>query len=208
MSVYEHGTDQELCARSREGDEFAVEVLLRRYAGYVRYFARRYSLVGGDAEDLIQEGMIGLFRAIQQYDETREASFRTFAASCILNRLLSAIKKDSRGKNQPLNQSIPLQSPLFDSPAQNLVSASGDPVEYVIGDEGFQELLQVLYGLLSPFEARVFELYLAGRSYDEISAVTEKPRKSIDNAVQRIRKKLSGHVTQQGITGESSLSCK
>lgn len=209
MSGCDHGTDQALIAQFRAGDEFAAEVLLRRYRGYVRYFSRRYSLVGGDAEDLIQEGMIGLFQAIQQYDETREASFRTYAASCILNRLRSAIKSDARGNNQPLNCSIPFQSPLFDNPAQSLVDPSGDPVEYVIGDEGFQELMQVLSGLLSRFESRVLSLYLDGRSYEEIAAVTQKPRKSIDNAVQRIRRKLAEHVSQQGITGESvSLSCK
>ena len=196
MSVYEHGTDQELIQLFHAGDEFAAEVLLRRYAGSVRYFARRYSLVGGDAEDLIQEGMIGLFQAIRSYDAEKSASFRTYSASCILNRLTSAIKYDSRGKNQPLNHSIPLEAPLFDCPEQTLVSTSGDPVEYVIGDEGFQELMQVLKGLLSKFEARVLELYLEGRSYDEISEVTVKPRKSIDNAIQRIRKKLSGHISQ------------
>lgn len=208
MSVYEQKTDQALIELFRAGDEFAAEVLLQRYAGYVRYFARRYSLVGGDAEDLIQEGMIGLFQAIRCYDEAREASFRTFSASCILNRLQSAIKTDSRRKNQPLNHSIPLEAPLFDCAEQSLVSTSGDPVEYVIGDEGFRELMQVLSGILSKFEARVLELYLEGRSYEEISAITAKPRKSIDNAIQRIRKKLSGHISQQGITGEISLSCK
>ncbi len=208
MSVYEHGTDQELIALFHTGDEFAAEALLRRYAGYVRYFARRYSLVGGDAEDLIQEGMIGLFQAIRSYDAEKSASFRTYSASCILNRLTSAIRNDAQGKNQPLNHSIPLEAPLFDCAEQNLVSPSGDPVEYVIGDEGFQELMQVLGGLLSKFEARVLELYLEGRTYEEISEVTAKPRKSIDNAIQRIRKKLSGHISQSGIRGEISPSCK
>ena len=202
MSVYQNRSDAELTVRFREGEDEAADILLRRYSGFVRYLARRYSIVGGDFEDLIQEGMIGLFWAIRRYDESRAMSFRNFAASCILSKLHSVIEADARKKNQPLNHSIPIEAPLFDNPAQNLVSTSGDPVEYVIGDEGFQELMRALSMLLSKFEARVLGLYLAGRSYEEIAEITAKPRKSIDNAICRIRKKLAGHVAQQGITGE------
>ncbi len=202
MSAYQNESDAALVARFHSGDDAAADVLLRRYSDFVRFLAHRYYIVGGESEDLIQEGMIGLFRAICRYDESREMSFRNFAASCILSKLHSAIKTDTRKKNQPLNNSIPIDSSFDNNPVQNLVSVSGDPVEYVIGDEGFQELLRVLSALLSKFEARVLELYLDGRSYDEIAAITEKSRKSIDNAICRIRKKLAGHVTQQGITGE------
>jgi len=200
------GSDRELIARYRAGDDAAMEGLLRRYSGYVRYFARRYSLMGGDAQDLIQEGMIGLFFAVRAYDEARDASFKTFASSCIQSKLFSALKMDARGKNQPLNHSIPLEAPLFDSnPAQTILaqcaaSVSGDPVEHVIGDEAFKELTQALHGLLSPFEAQVLDQYLEGHSYQEIAEKTARPRKSIDNAIQRIRRKLDGYVSQRGIT--------
>ena len=200
MSICKKESDASLVARFRSGEDAAGDFLMRRYFGFVRYLTRRFSIVGGDVEDLIQEGMIGLFQAIIRYDESREMSFRNFAASCILSKLYSAVKADARKKNQPLNNSIPIDPP-FDSPAQNLVSTSGDPVEYVIGDEGFQELMRTLGSLLSDFESRVLELYLDGRRYDEIAEITNKSRKSIDNAICRIRKKLAGHVSQQGITG-------
>jgi len=201
MSIYQNESDVSLVAKFRAGDDDAADCLIRRYYGFVCYLTRRFSIVGGDFEDLMQEGMIGLLRAIRCYDESRAMSFQNFAGSCILSKLRSAVQADARKKNQPLNNSIPIDPP-FDNPAQNLVSASGDPVEYVIGDEGFQELLRVLSVLLSKFEASVLELYLDGRPYEEIAEITAKPRKSIDNAICRIRKKLAGHVAQQGITGE------
>ena len=202
MSIYQDESDVSLVAKFRAGEDEAADVLLRRYAGTVRCHALEFYIQGGDFDDLIQEGTIGLLGAIRRYDESRAMSFSSFAALCIKSKLKNAIESASRKKNQPLNQSIPFEAPLFDNPAQNLVSTSGDPVEYVIGDEGFQELLQAMSALLSSFELRVLKLYLSGLSYAEIARITSKPRKSIDNAICRIRRKLAEHVAQQGIIGE------
>lgn len=201
--------DEELLKLARGGGDLATEELIGRYTEYVRYLARPYFLAGGDAEDLIQEGMIGLIKAIREYDASQNASFKTFASSCIKNKLFTALKKAARNKHSPLNHYISLEAPFFDSNPEHpdfaltALGASSDPVELVIGNEAFKELSQALRGLLSGFEAKVLDLYLEGRSYQEISNITSKPAKSIDNAVQRIRRKLAHYFSQQGINRES-----
>ena len=201
-------TDEELVLRAQNGDEVSSDMLIRRYSERVRYLARPYFLVGADAEDLIQEGMIGLIKAIREYDASQGATFGTFAGSCIKNKLCSALKTAARNKHNPLNHYISLEPPFFDSNSEHIdfgfatSGVSGDPVELVIGNEAFKELSQVLRGLLSGFEAKVLELYLEGRSYQEISNLTSKPQKSIDNAVQRIRRKLAHYFHSTASTGE------
>ena len=198
-------TDEELIALMRNGDDAATEALISRYAGYVRFLARPYFLAGGDAEDLIQEGMIGLLKAIREFHPEKDVSFKTFAGSCIRNKLFSALKNAARNKHSPLNHYISLEAPFFDSNMEHpdlIISnlgVSGDPVELVIGNEALKELSATLRGLLSGFEAKVLDLYLEGRSYQEISEITLKPQKSVDNAVQRIRRKLARYFSQQGI---------
>lgn len=186
MSNFDCTSDEELISRIRNGEDGAEEALILRYMSYVRSFSRSYFLAGGDFEDIIQEGMIGVVKAISQFDASRHASFRTFAASCIKNRIYSAIRNSNRSKNLPLNNYISIETLLL-SDSQ----ASPDPAEGVISEEAYRELRERVKELLSKFEQRVFDLYLEGLSYSEISEKVAKPEKSVDNAVCRIRRKLS-----------------
>lgn len=189
MSNFDCTSDEELISRIRNGEDGAEEALILRYMSYVRSFSRSYFLAGGDFEDIIQEGMIGVVKAISQFDASRHTSFRTFAASCIKNRIYSVIRNSQRAKNLPLNNYISLET-LLPSDAQ-LAAVSPDPVEGVIKREAYDELRARVKELLSKFEKTVFDLYLEGLSYSEISERVSKPEKSVDNAVCRIRRKLS-----------------
>lgn len=204
---YNQLSDEELVLRAQANDSMASDELIERYSERVRYLARPYFLVGADAEDLIQEGMIGLLKAIREYNASYSVLFRTFAGSCIKNKLFSALKQAAHNKHSPLNHYISLEPPFFDSNPEQIdftaanFGVSGDPVELVIGNEAFKELSQVLRGLLSGFEAKVLELYVEGRSYQEIARLTNKSSKSIDNAVQRIRRKLAHYFHTKASTG-------
>lgn len=196
--------DEELVSLTQEGNEAASDVLISRFGPTVRYLARPYFLAGGDAEDLVQEGMIGLIKACRSFDATRDVSFKTYASTCIKTKLVTALKNALRKKHGPLNQYISLEAPFFDSyPDQSAyletsLGTAEDPAEHVIGNEALEELSQTLNGILSGFEAKTLALYLEGRSYQEISKITSKPQKSVDNAVQRIRRKLVKHLSEQG----------
>ena len=200
-------TDEALCLQAASGDRIAEEALVMRYNRLVRICARPYFLAGGDSEDLIQEGMVGLLSAIRVYDPAKEASFRTYAEVCIKNRLISAIKAASRDKHTPLNNYVSFEPPLFDGSADHYdygtpQQRQEDPEAIMIGREEFQERLGVLKGQLSGFEAKVLGLYLNGSSYSEIAAEVMRSPKSVDNAVQRIRRKLAQHF-QSGDISES-----
>ena len=189
MSNFDCQSDEELLSRIRRGEDGAIDALILRYMSYVKSLSRSYFLVGGDFEDIIQEGMIGVVNAISQFDPARHTSFRTFAASCIRNRIYSAIRNSQRGKNLPLNNYISFEN-AFSADAF-FAPTVPDPAEGVINKETYSELKEAVSRLLSSFEKKVFDLYLEGLSYSEISEKVSKPEKSIDNAVQRIRKKLS-----------------
>lgn len=194
MEVLENLKDEELVALSCGGNHRAEEVLVLRYTSYVRSFVRPYFLVGGDSEDLIQEGMIGVIKAISEFDEKHHASFRTFAASCIRNRIYSAIRHAMRGKNSPLNNYVSMSNGIE---AVSVDSGSAhDPAEHIINEESYRELLKTVLGILSGFEQKVLELYLEGLSYGEISDRVSKPQKSVDNAVQRIRRKFAQYISR------------
>ena len=187
--------DEELVRRAQSGDKQATEALLVRFAGVVRGRARGFFLIGGETEDLIQEGMLGLLSAIRQYDPASNVPFKAFAEVCISNRIYSAIKSASRQKHSPLNSGISLDSILSE---ESQTQASSYPEancrvteEQVLARESEQELLSAFTRYLSAFEARVLRLYLSGLSYAEMAAETNKPEKSIDNAVQRIHRKLA-----------------
>ena len=200
-------TDEALCLQAASGDRIAEEALVMRYNRLVRICARPYFLAGGDSEDLIQEGMVGLLSAIRVYDPAKEASFRTYAEVCIKNRLISAIKAVSRDKHTPLNNYVSFETPLFDGSADHYAYGTPqqrqeDPEAIMIGREEFRERLGVLKGQLSGFEAKVLGLYLNGSSYSEIAAEVMRSPKSVDNAVQRIRRKLAQHF-QSGDISES-----
>lgn len=178
-------TDEALCARAAQGDSAAAEVLVLRYNWLVRCCSRPLFLMGADHEDLIQEGMLGLALAIQGYRPDRGASFRTYAERCIRNRLITAVRSAASGKHEALNSALPL-----DVATEDCLSYEGDPETQLVSQAAFQERLRCYRDQLSPLETQVLHLYLQGLSYQEISQQLERSCKAIDNAVQRIRKKL------------------
>lgn len=183
----EQFSDEQLCSLVKQASTDAEDELVARYSRLVRVCARPLFLAGGDSEDLIQEGMVGLIHAVRTYDQERQALFRTYAEVCIRNRLLSAIRAAGRDKHSPLNHSLSLENPLFD-----MVSARGDnPEDMLIDREDWKERLSALKEQLSGFEAKILRLYLNGLSYGEIARQMGRSAKSVDNAVQRIRRKVS-----------------
>ena len=197
--------DEALCSLAVSGDRAAEELLVTRYHRVVRTCARPFFLAGGDSEDLTQEGMLGLIKAVREFDAEKEASFRTFAEVCIRNRLYSALRASAREKHQALNQSVSLDTPDFDSNSytsgtSNL--AQRDPEDSLIDREHTAALLSGVRKQLSEFEAKILGYYLDGLSCREIAETVGKPPKSVDNAVQRIRRK----VAQQLLSGEFSES--
>ena len=198
-------SDECLCVRSKSGDRSAAEELVLRYNRVVRVCARPYFLAGGDSEDLIQEGMLGLWNAIREYDPRREVSFRTYAETCIRNRLRSAIKAAARDKHSPLNNSVSFETPLFDGFAVHDICGREyrcleNPEDTLIGQEEVRERMNVLKGQLSGFEAKILGLYLEGLSYSEIAAEVKRSPKSVDNAVQRIRRKVAQHFSSGDVS--------
>lgn len=187
--------DEVLWQKTMEGDPLAENELITRYAKLVRICARPYFLAGGDSEDLIQEGMLGLISAIRQYDPKNNTTFRVFAEICIRRRIFTAIKAASRFKHTPLNDYVSLESSQFDGNKTLASNFLRDPEELVIAGERVDEITEKLKGLLSSFESTVLKYYLQGLSYDDIATCVNKTAKSVDNAVQRIRGKLARYLT-------------
>ena len=195
ITAYEDLPDERLCALAREGDREAEETLVKRYHRLVRKLARPYYLVGGDSDDLIQEGMIGLMCGVREYDEEKPASFRTFAEICIRNRLYSAVRAAARDKHTPLNQSVPLEIPFFDGQSPMFGAMAGEnPEDLIIGREGVQDALSDVRKQLSDFEAKILGYYLDGLTIREMAKAVSRSPKSVDNAVQRIRRKAARHL--------------
>lgn len=176
-------SDEFLCARACAGERGAEELLVVRYQRLTRACARPYFLAGGDSEDLIQEAMIGLLKAIREYDPRRGVSFHAFAEVCVRNRIRSAVTAAARGKYAPLNHSVP-----FDLAVQG---REDSPEELFISREEEAERLEQVNQRLSPLERQILALYLQGFSYRDIGLQAGRPAKSVDNAVQRIRRKVA-----------------
>ena len=196
-------SDESLCSLAAAGDREAEETLVTRYNRLVRTCARPFFLAGGDSEDLTQEGMVGLIHAVREFDADKDASFRTFAEICIRNRLYSVLRAAAREKHQALNQSISLDTPYFDS--NSYTSGTNhleqrNPEDFIIDREHTAALLSGVRKQLSEFEAKILGYYLDGLSCREIAQTVGKPPKSVDNAVQRIRRK----VAQQLFSGDLS----
>ncbi|WP_300415701.1 sigma-70 family RNA polymerase sigma factor [uncultured Oscillibacter sp.] len=199
----ERQPDEALCLLAAAGNRLAEETLVTRYNRLVRTCARPFFLAGGDSEDLTQEGMVGLITAVREYDAGKEASFRTFAEICIRSRLYSVLRASARDKQQPLNQSLSLDDSHFDSNpltsgTNNL--AQRNPEDFLIDREHTAALLSGVRKQLSEFEAKILGFYLDGLSCREIAKAVNKPPKSVDNAVQRIRRK----VARQLLSGDLS----
>lgn len=194
---YEGLTDEELIALFRDGDQEAMEKLLNKYKEMVLRKAKSMYILGGDSDDLIQEGMLGLFKAVRDYDCGRDASFRTFAQLCVTRQLYTAVKASSRKKHLPLNTAISLSRPVREDGEEDEefldcleADASSNPEVYLIGQEEMERLEEKIEKELSPLEKQVLELHLTGMGYVEIAHVLNRDEKSTDNALQRIRTKL------------------
>lgn len=206
MINYSELDDNRLQELAAVGNRQAEERLVVKYMRLVRRCSRPFFLVGGAPEDLIQEGMLGLLSAIRQYDPKQNAAFKTYAELCIKNRLLSAVKTDSRLKHNPLNDGVPLDSLLSEESQIPLLAYTElfrrTPEEQVLARENKMELQQSFKRCLSPMERNVLRLYLDGLSYQEIAEQTGKPIKAVDNAIQRIRRKLAQNL-DSGVISKS-----
>jgi len=196
-------SDDELIALSKNGDGYATEVLLEKYRNFVRSRSRTYFLIGADKEDIIQEGMIGLYKAIRDYRPEAQASFKSFAELCITRQIITAIKSATRQKHFPLNSYISLNKPIYDDESERVLIDTVierkklDPEEIMIDKERFFSIEEKLSQILSDLEWTVLLKYLEGSSYTEIASCVGKTEKSIDNALQRIKKKIEKHILNE-----------
>ncbi|HWL65294.1 MAG TPA: RNA polymerase sporulation sigma factor SigH [Actinomycetota bacterium] len=195
--------DEMLVELARAGDEQALEDLLNRYRHYARAKARTYFLAGADKEDIVQEGMIGLFKAIRDFQSDKNTAFRAFAELCITRQIITAIKTATRQKHIPLNSYVSLnksasvhddEPPLEEALSQGSID---DPAELVISAEQIENIKVSMGQLLSDLETEVLQLYMDGKSYQQIADMLGRHVKSIDNALQRIKRKLEQHLTVQ-----------
>ena len=189
--------DSSLLELAAAGEREAEEQLAVRHGRLVRICARPFFLAGGDSEDLMQEGMFGLLFAIREYDPLTQVPFRNFAETCIRNRLLSAVKTASRLKHSPLNSGVSLEEFLLEETSPTLLSATAFrriPEEMVLARESANEFFQTFARCLSSYERDILTLFLEGLSYQEMSLQTQRSVKSVDNAVQRIRRKLAKNL--------------
>lgn len=190
-------SDEALCTYVQCGARDAEEILASRYHRLVRSIARPYFLAGGDSEDLLQEGMLGLIKAMREYDTQHDATFATFADICIRRRLYSVLKAAVSGKHLALNEAVSLNYSVFELP-----SIQNDPEVLLIDREATMDLLNQICKYLSPYEAKILDYYLDGLTCREIAQTVGKPPKSVENAVQRIRRKIG----QELHSGEISNS--
>ena len=195
-------SDDALCRLASQGNRDAEEVLVTRYTRLVRAVTRPYFLAGGDSDDLIQEGMVGLMKAVREFDDAKEASFRTFAEVCIRNRVYSVLRSANREKHSPLNQSISIETPFFDTNpiATGTHHAMLNPEDLLIVREDMADLRKRVESQLSSLEKRVLALYLDGSTQREIAEEVQKPPKSVENAVQRIRRKVALQLTSGDVS--------
>ncbi len=193
---YEHMSDEDVISRSRNGDKYAIDHIINKYKNLVRSRARTYFLIGADKEDIVQEGMIGLYKAARDFKIEKHVSFKAFAELCITRQIISAIKSATRQKHIPLNSYISLNKPFFeDENEQTLLDTLGqkknsNPEDIVITKEHFESVEEKMFKVLSKFERKVLSLYLDGKGYTEIAKQMDKSEKSIDNALQRIKRKV------------------
>ena len=198
--IYEDMRDEDIVELARKGDCSALEYLFEKYKSFVRFKSRSYFLVGADGEDIFQEGMIGLYKAIRDYDKDKRASFRVFAEICITRQIITAIKSATRQKHIPLNSYISLNKPIYDEETDrtllDIVSGTKitDPEELVISNEELYFMEGQIEELLSELEREVLISYLDGKSYQEIAKEMDRQVKSIDNALQRVKKKLERYL--------------
>ena len=199
--------DGYLIALAKQGNPDAYDRLVRRYYGFVRLKASSYFLAGGDADDLIQEGLVGLYKAIRDYRTDRESSFRNFAELCITRQIITAVKTATRNKHTPLNQYVSFSSspggasedtePTLDELLPG--SSVHDPVNQVISSEELRALVACISTALSELESRVLALYLDGHSYEDVGRRIGCDCKTVDNALQRVKRKVGQHLAERNV---------
>ena len=197
-------TDEEIALQAQEADGAALEYLLNKYKNFVRSRARSYFLIGADHEDIVQEGMIGLYKAIRDFRTDKLASFRAFAELCITRQIITAIKSATRKKHIPLNTYVSLSRPVYEDGdgERTLIDVLettriSDPEEALIGRESYEAVARDIENALSKLEREALSLYLQGLSYQQIAAAMGRSTKCVDNAIQRVKKKLEERMKQQ-----------
>lgn len=200
---YEELVDEEVVELARNGDDIALEYLINKYKNFVRAKARSYFLIGADREDIIQEGMIGLYKAIRDFRPDKLASFRAFAELCITRQIITAIKTATRQKHMPLNSYVSLNKPIYDEESDRTLldvltgTRVSDPEEMIINRENFVDIENKMGEFLSDLEWKVLMFYLEGKSYQEIAEDLQRHVKSIDNALQRVKRKLERYLEKR-----------
>jgi len=202
---YDFRADEDIVEFVRLGDSEALEYLINKYRNFVRAKARSYFLIGAEREDIVQEGMIGLYKAIRDFKGDKLASFKAFAELCITRQIITAIKTATRQKHIPLNSYVSLDKPIYDEDSDRTLldvicgSRVCDPEEMIINQEEFYGLEDKMSEILSDLERKVLMLYLDGRSYQEIAVDLDRHVKSIDNALQRVKRKLERYLEVRDI---------
>lgn len=198
--------DERLVALSKAGDRQATDQLIRRYQKFVRLKASSYFLVGGESDDLIQEGLVGLYKAIRDYRTDRESSFRNFAELCITRQIITAVKTATRNKHAPLNQYVSFgQSPSANGETETTMEeilpgpSAFDPVNQAISSEELACLVSCLQGTLSEMESSVLGYYLEDRSYEDVAQLLDCDTKTVDNALQRVKRKVTRHLESRDV---------
>src|SRR5690554_2823053 len=200
FQMYENLSDEEIVQLARDTDDYAQEHLINKYKNFVRAKARSYFLIGADREDIIQEGMIGLYKGIRDFRVDKLSSFRAFAELCITRQIITAIKTATRQKHIPLNSYVSLNKPIFDEDSDrtlmDVISGAKitDPEELMINREEYGDIEKKMSEILSSLERRVLMLYLEGKSYQEIAVELQRHVKSIDNALQRVKRKMERYL--------------
>ena len=197
-------TDEQIVQMCHEGIPMAEEYLLNKYKNFVRSKARSYFLIGADHEDIVQEGMIGLYKAIRDYKQEKLSSFRAFAELCITRQIITAIKTATRQKHIPLNSYVSLNKPLYDEESDRTLldiimeGSTSNPEDMIINQENLGNIHQKINEVLSGLEQEVLSAYLDGKSYQEIADTLGRHVKSIDNALQRVKRKLEKYMEENG----------
>ena len=204
ISEFDHMTDEELITEIKDHcNSTALDYLINKYRNFVRAKARSYFLIGADREDIIQEGMIGFYKAVRDFRNDKLSSFRAFAELCVTRQIITAIKTATRQKHIPLNSYISLNKPIYEDESERTLmdvitgSRALDPEELLIGQESMSRIESRIDEVLSPLERRVLDAYLDGKSYQEIAAMQGRHVKSIDNALQRVKRKLERLIEER-----------
>lgn len=188
--------ENKIVLKAKNGDKISQEYIIKKYINFVKIKSNPYYLVGADKDDIIQEGLIGLYKAIRDFDESKTNSFRGFAEICITRQIITAIKTATRKKHTPLNSYVSLNKPVYDEESERTLidiiatNISSDPEELIISKEELKRIQNKMDKVLSNLELKVLEMYLNGRSYQYIANRLDRDVKSIDNALQRVKRKL------------------